>query len=120
MSHEPLDLSPLDATLEGERFERLVAATMQRVRPELERRALPSPWRMLVGWTRPTLAAATLAAVVSAVVLGGPRAEGDEVGPQFLTSDASSLSALLDDWLIEARTPTANEMMVALTGELMP
>jgi hypothetical protein len=119
MSHEPLDLSALDATLEGERFERLVAATLERAGAELERRAMPAAWRLLVGWARPTLAAAGLAALASAAVLGAGRV-GDDDFAQLFTAETASLPSLLDDWLLEARMPTANEMMIAFSGEMIP
>jgi hypothetical protein len=120
MSHEPLDLSALDAQLDGERLERLVRATMERAQPELERRALPSAWRQLVGWSRPTLAAAGLAALASAAVLGGPPLNADDAAAPVLNAEVATLPALLDDWLLEARMPTPSEMMIALTGELLP
>jgi hypothetical protein len=119
MHHEPLDLSPLDPTIDGPRFERLVAETLEYARPELARRASPpSAWRTLVRWSRPTLAAAGLAAVASAAVLGGVGVPARNGAAAFTTPDAMSLSALLDDWLIEGRLPTANEIVIAFEGDL--
>jgi hypothetical protein len=119
MSNDPLDFGPLDPTRDARRFDWIVAETLDRARPELARRAMPSPWRQLVGWSRPTLAAAGLAAIASAAILSGGTGALPETSA-LPAVEAPSLSALLDDWLLEARMPTANEMVMAFNEEYIP
>ena len=115
MDDRPIDLGALDPTLDGERWERRIAAISAFARPELARRATAaaSPALVLVGWFRPALAmAATLALCASAALLlpfGGTSAPA-------VSAEALRLPSALDQWLGEDQPPTMAELAAALEG----
>jgi hypothetical protein len=118
MDEPRLDLSALDPTRDPAKFDRLVAATMRRARPELLRRAAaPSPWGTIARWMQPMLAAAAITALVSGWVLTNGTRGGLDDG--FVAhAQPATLSALVDEWVTETRTPSVNDLMLALDEEL--
>ena len=70
MDDDRIDLSPLDPTRDRAKFESAIQAIQAVAAPELmSRRARSSPLAQLVQLRRPMLAAASVAAIVSAGVL---------------------------------------------------
>lgn len=118
MDDERLDLSALHPAQDEVRFARLIAGTMQRAGPELRRRANASALGMLARWTRPMLAAAAITAVAAGSVLTGTASGGFDNAPWVAHAEPVTLSALLDDWVAEARTPTVTDLMIALEGDV--
>jgi hypothetical protein len=114
----PLDLRPLDPTLDELRWERLVRAISARAAPELARRAAGNVGvlTMLGRWAWPTMAAASVMAVLAAGVLARAHApEPFASGRPILES--LQLSAPISTWLGEERSPTATDLVMALEGE---
>ena len=114
MHEEPVDLSPL--RLAPSRREALVAAITARALAEAA--AARSPLALLVGWMRPTLAAA---AVVAAVSLGVLSADGEaRGGPTAMRTVADELSfpEPVAEWISEERTPSDADLIHALEGDL--
>jgi hypothetical protein len=117
MSFEPVDLGPVGADADADRFERLVGAVMARARPELERRAASQPVLGVLGrWAWPTLAAACIAAVASSIVL----LSAGELDPRpgAAVAQQAGFSTLLPEWLAESRTPSSADLVMILEGEL--
>lgn len=116
MDDRPIDLGPLDPTLDRERWERRIAAISALARPELARRATAaaSPAQVLVGWFRPALAmAATLALCASAALM--LPFEGS-TGERAVTAEALRLPSAVSQWLGEDQAPTMAELAAALEG----
>jgi hypothetical protein len=118
MDDERLDLSALDPSADGARFARLIAGTLERARPELRRRAAAGPMGLLARWTRPMLAAAAITAIASGAVLTRAANGALDEGAWAAGAEPATLSALLDDWVAETRTPTVTDLMIALEGDL--
>jgi hypothetical protein len=116
MDGERLDLTPLDPTMNEERWERMVDGILQRARPELMRRAARAGLLGTLGdWMWPALTAAALAAVVSGAVLtrerGSPEPFVGGVVP------ALNMAEPVSAWLDENRSPQVADLIVALEGE---
>ena len=113
------DLAPLDPSLDGERWERMVAGITAAAAPELARRArvpAPGPILLLSGWLRPTAAAAALAMAASALFLAatppaGPAAGGESLG------EALGHPAAVAAWVETGAAPSVEELLLALEGE---
>jgi hypothetical protein len=118
MDDERLDLSALDPAGDPVRFARLVAGTMDRAETELRRRASADPIGMLARWTRPMLAAAAITAVASGTVLMSAAGGGFDDAPWMAHAEPASLSALVEEWVAEVRTPSVTDLMIALEGDL--
>jgi hypothetical protein len=70
MTDDRLDLTPLDPTVDGDRFGRIVSAIMERAVDELEaRRSRASALAQLVTWRKPMLAAAAILLLLCGGVL---------------------------------------------------
>jgi hypothetical protein len=118
MSFEPMDLGPVGADADAERFEAMVAGVMRRARPELERRAAAQPVLGMLGrWVWPTLAAAAIATVASTVVLLYEAPSAVLPGTAF-AQQGSGFAEMLPVWLAENRTPTSADMMMILEGDM--
>ena len=118
MDERPIDLTPLDPTLDGERWERRIAAIAVLAVPELARRAaaVESPLQVLVGWFRPALSAAALLALSAGGTLmlllpaGAPEPAA--------AVDALRLPAPIALWLgDDAQPPTVADLALAMQGE---
>lgn len=116
MDDRPIDLAALDPTLDGERWERRIAAISALARPELARRAAAaaSPALVLVGWLRPALAmAATLALCAGAALM---LAFDGAASEPTVTAEALRLPSAVDQWLGEDQPPTMAELAAAVGG----
>ncbi len=115
MDDRPIDLAALDPTLDGERWERRIAAISALARPELAHRAAAaaSPALVLVGWLRPALAmAATLALCAGAALM----LQLGNAGAPAVSAEALRLPSAVDQWLGEDQPPTMAELAAAVGG----
>lgn len=124
MHDDRLDLSPLDSLADPARMEALVAAIAAGAAPELARRAAGGGGLLAVlgTWAWPTLAAASLAAVLSAAALlsgrNGPA--GVQANGPALTGPVVTALQLADPvaaWLDGNRGPTTADLVLALERE---
>ena len=114
MEPERIDLSALDPAADQLAYERMVRRIMDAAAPELARRARDTgPLALVVGWARPTLAAAAIiAALAAGALLSTDR-------PEPATSSASVVEALgvpfpAADWLEAGRQPDAGDLVLAM------
>lgn len=117
MDELPLDLRPLDPTMDEERWERMIEGILLRARPELARRAARAGLLGVLGeWMWPALSAAALAAVLSGAVLSQATSRTD-----FSTLGgivpALGLAEPISVWLDEERDPHVSDLIVAVEGE---
>ncbi|MEW5926555.1 MAG: hypothetical protein AB1941_03660 [Gemmatimonadota bacterium] len=114
MHEEPIDLSPL--ALAPARRETLVATITARALAEA---AVRSPLALVVGWMRPTLAAAALVAAVSLGVLAAaePGAAGGSTAMRTV-ADELNFPEPVAEWIAEERTPSDADLIHALEGDL--
>jgi hypothetical protein len=114
MHEEPIDLSPLHPA--PARREAMVAAITARVLAETA--AVRSPLAFVVGWMRPTLAAA---AVVAAVSLGVLFAEEEPAGGSTAmrtVADELNFPEPVAEWIADERAPSDADLINALEGDL--
>lgn len=117
MNEKRLDLSALDPAHDRS-LDGLVRAITARAAPELARRAASgSPFTVLAGWARPTLAAAAALAAVSLVGLGIARS-GAAVVPLRGVPEELGLPAPVAEWVAEGRTPTRDDLLIAMEDDL--
>jgi len=121
MEDDRLDLTPLDRLADPARVEELVAEIVAAARPELARRAAGGGiLAVLGGWAWPTLAAASLAAAVSAAALLSARpspVSGTSLanaGPVVMALD---LGEPVTAWVDGNRGPTTADLVLAVEGE---
>ena len=108
------DLSPLDP-FRNERYrEAVVSRVMSKARSELARRRERNRViDIFASWSRPVLAAASLAAIASLATLASPShapAAVDETGGVV---EALQTPDPIADWLIEERDPESVDIMLA-------
>ncbi|HEX6323491.1 MAG TPA: hypothetical protein VFZ36_07185 [Vicinamibacterales bacterium] len=118
MDGDRLDLTPLDPTMDEQRWERMIGGILMRARPELTRRAARAGLLGVLGdWLWPALSAAALAAVVSGAVLAqaGSRMEGTMLAGGVVP--ALGLAEPVSVWLDEGGGPEVSDLIVALEGE---
>ncbi len=123
MDEEPIDLRPLDPTLDRERWERRIATLTALAAPELARRAAMAqdagPSLVLLGWFRPALAmAATLAVCAGAalaMLLQSPAAPPEPATPAM--TEALRLPAPVALWLGEEQPPSVADLASAVQEE---
>ena len=114
MSDEALDLSSID--LDEARRERLLAAIMARVEPELvRRRSARGVLGLVSSWRVPVIAASVLITALSL----GTLALTDRGAERATTSavdlyDALELDQPVRRWLAEGRGPTAADLVTVL------
>lgn len=122
MDQERLNLAALDPAADSEHWERTIASIRERAQPELQRRrtAARSPLYLLASWARPMLSAAALLAAVSITLLSiddAPPAHPVVLQPALGVTDALQLPAPVSAWLTEERSPTIDDLLLALEGE---
>jgi hypothetical protein len=115
MDERPIDLTPLDPTLDREHWERRIAAIAALTAPELSRRAAAaeSPLQVLVGWFRPDFSAAALLALCAggALLLLLPAGAPEPAA----AIDALRLPAPVALWLgDDAQPPTVADLALAV------
>lgn len=108
-----VDLSALEP--DGERTELLVASVMRRAATELARRAAAdvSPIGVLYQWSKPALAAAAVLAAICVSVLASHEF-GAVQAPGSGLADALDVPAPVNEWLVENRSPTVADLLIAL------
>jgi hypothetical protein len=121
MEEDRLDLRPLDRMADPERVEALVSAIVAAAAPELARRASGGGLlAVLGGWAWPTLAAASLAAAVSAAALfsGRPAATAGPTVASVTTAGPVVTALELSDpvalWVDGNRGPTTADLVLAV------
>lgn len=113
MEPDRIDLSPLDPADDMIAYERLIRRVMDEAAPELARRARDaSPLALVVGWARPTLAAAAMiAAFAAGALVLTDRADG---GTSATVVDALGVPAPAADWLETGRDPDEADLVLAM------
>ena len=108
-----VDLSPLEPS--GARTELLVGTIMRRAAAELARRAAAdvSPITVLYQWSKPALAAAAVVAAICVSVLASHEFHGAQAPGRGL-ADALEVPAPVNAWLVENRSPTVADLLIAL------
>jgi hypothetical protein len=123
MDEQPIDLRPLDPTLDHERWERRIATITALAAPELARRALSAdvvtgPSLVLLGWFRPALSAAAVLALCAGaalVMLLQPPATPEPATPAM--TETLRLPAPVALWLGEEQPPSVADLATAVQGE---
>ncbi len=128
MDEEPVDLRPLDPTLDRERWERRISAIASLAAPVLARRsALPSsalasrevagPAQILLGWFRPALSAAAVLALCAGaalvMLLDGTVGASE---PPPVMAQTLRLPAPVALWLGEEQPPSVADLATAVQG----
>lgn len=121
MDEQPIDLRPLDPTLDHERWERRIATITALAAPELARRAAlaqaSGPSLVLLGWFRPALAmAATLAVCAAAALAMLLQSPAPEPATPAMT-EALRLPAPVALWLGEEQPPSVADLASAVQGK---
>lgn len=117
MIDNPVDLSALDPAAGGVP-ERLVRSIVARAGPELARRAnYREPMAVLAGWAGPTFAAAAVLAAVSLLGLSLARQIGTDPRLRWVP-EALGLPAPVAEWVTEDRSPTGDDLLLAMEGGL--
>ena len=114
MHEEPIDLSPLHPA--PARREAMVAAITARVLAEAA--AVRSPLAFVVGWMRPTLAAAALVAAVSLGVLAAEEEPAAGSTAMRTVADELNFPEPVAEWIADERTPSDADLIHALEGDL--
>jgi hypothetical protein len=115
MDERPIDLTPLDPSLDGEAWERRIAAIAALAAPELARRAAvpESPALVLLGWFRPAFSAAAALALCAVAALALlPERQGAAV--RAFTAEELRLPHSVAVLLSEERSPTMGELALAV------
>jgi hypothetical protein len=113
-----LDLSPLDPSRDEVHWERLIGRITDLARPELSRRAAQVGVLSLLGnWAWPTLAAAGIAAVLSAGALAVGRGPLQVLERTEGIVHALDLAEPVTTWLDSERAPTKSDLILAIEGE---
>lgn len=113
MDTERVDLSPLDPAADAPRYEQLVRRILDAASPELDRRARQAgPLALVVGWARPTLAAAAVIAALALGILSAVERSGPELVDVMAVSPGVPAPAA--EWLEAGREPTASDLVLAM------
>lgn len=121
MDERPIDLSPLDPTLDRERWERRIAAIAALAAPELARRRMvvqaeESPSLVLLGWFRPALSAAAVLALCAGAALALLIQTQAGRPEPAVALEALRLPAPVALWLGEDQPPTVADLAMAVNG----
>lgn len=110
------DCSPLDPSGDAVAWRRFGERVRMAVAPELARHAARTRRRaVLDAWTRPVLAAAALLAVAGGGVLTVFSMESEPAAIPGVSA-ALGLPTAFGEWLEAGRSPTVEELVVALEG----
>jgi hypothetical protein len=117
MIDNPVDLSALDPAAGGVP-EELVRSIVARAGPELARRAdRREPMAVLADWARPTFAAAAVLAAVSLLGFSLARQIGADPRLRWVP-EALGLPGPVAEWVTEGRSPTGDDLLLAMEGGL--
>jgi hypothetical protein len=121
MDEDPIDLTPLDPTLDAGRWERRIAAITALAAPELARRAAAGSLPLvLVGWFRPALAAAAILALCAGGSLALFR-QGDAGSSEpAVAAEALQLPAPVALWLGDDQPPSVADLAMAVRAGGQP
>lgn len=114
MHEEPVDLSSLRPA--PARWDAMVAGVTARALAESA--AVRSPLGFVVGWMRPTLAAAAVVAAVSLGVLAAGREEARATTAMRTVADELNFPEPVAEWIAEERTPSDADLIHELEGDL--
>ncbi|UCG87698.1 MAG: hypothetical protein JSW71_03880 [Gemmatimonadota bacterium] len=113
MDEDRIDLSSLDPTGDRERFERAIQSIQAVAQPELlSRRQRSNPLAQLVQLRKPMLAAASLAAIISAGVLLRVRIPETSASTDVV-AEALGVPSVLAIGVRQERVPTLSELFAA-------
>lgn len=116
MTERRLDLRVLDPAAGGS-LDALLSEINERAAPELARRATArGPIAVLAGWAKPALAAAAALAAVSLVGLSIARSAGS-AAPLRGVPEELGLPSLVAEWVAEGRTPTRDDLLIAMDDD---
>ncbi len=119
MSHDHLDLTPLDPTADEARFEQLVASISERAADQLaRRRARSSAIAQLTLWKRPMLIAAAVIGIVSVTVLARTQSTAPLIEEPTGVAEAIGVPVQLAQWARSGQVPDPAELLVAVEGSL--
>jgi hypothetical protein len=117
MDERPIDLTPLDPTLDREQWERRIAAIAALAAPELARRAAAgSPALVLLGWFRPALATAAVLALCAGAALATLQSPPIDSPEPAAAAEALRLPAPVALWLDDDQAPTVADLALAVQG----
>lgn len=122
MDEEPIDLRPLDPTLDRERWERRIATITALAAPALARRTAMTvetgPAQVLLGWFRPALSAAAVLALCAGaalvMLLNGSAGAPEPATPAM--TETLRLPAPVALWLGEEQPPSVADLASAMQG----
>lgn len=122
MDERPIDLSPLDPTLDRERWERRIATIAALAAPELARRRrmvqpMESPSLVLLGWFRPALSAAAVLALCAGAALSLLVQNQTGRPEPAVALEALRLPAPVAQWLGEDQPPSVGDLALAMAGD---
>jgi hypothetical protein len=119
MDERPIDLSPLDPTLDSERWERRIATIAALSAPELARRrmAAESPSLLLIGCFRPALSAAAVLALCAGAALSLLIQNQNSRPEPAVALEALRLPAPVAQWLGEDQPPSVGDLALAIDGD---
>lgn len=115
MDPERIDLSPLDPAADQLAYERFVRRIMDAAGLELGRRAREAgPLTLVAAWARPTLAAASIVAVLAAgAILATDRPDSGATAGGTVV-DALGVPQPAATWLEDGREPDARDLVLAM------
>ncbi|HEV2851973.1 MAG TPA: hypothetical protein VHC97_04140 [Thermoanaerobaculia bacterium] len=121
MDERPIDLSPLDPTLDPERWERRIATIAALASPEMARRSMAahpaeSPSLVLLGWFRPALSAAAVLALCAGAALSLLIQNQAGRPEPAVALEALRLPAPVAQWLGEDQPPSVGDLALAIHG----
>lgn len=115
MEPDRIDLSPLDPADDQLAYERFVRRVMDAATPELARRSgAATPLSLVVGWARPTLAAASIIAALAAGALLATDRDDPQTADTGTVVDALGVPAPAAEWLEDGREPDAGDLVLAM------
>lgn len=115
MEPERIDLGPLDPTADQLAYERWVRRIMDAAAPDLARRAARTgTLRLVAGWARPTLAAASIVAALAAGALLTTERTAPLMAETDTALEALGVPAPAAEWLEDGREPDSSDLVLAM------
>jgi len=115
MTDDPIDLTALDPTADGARFDALVGAITVRAEPLLRaRHARLNGFGQISAWRRPVLLLAAAIALVAGASLLRPRQVTTR--SETTLADAMGMPSSVASWLRTGTTPSPAELLITSGG----